>query len=206
MEKEQKIENLSLILPAFWQDLLDRFIQDASVKQLIFVQCTQESNARFLMFQKTDGQWTELLSCPAFIGKNGLGKTKEGDNKTPEGIFGLSTAFGIKDNPGSKIPYTRLHENLYWCGDDAYYNQMIDITENPHDCQGEHLIKCNPEYAYALFIDYNKEGILGKGSAIFLHCTGENPYTAGCVAISENNMKTVLIHAEEGSKICIFPA
>ena len=206
MAPEQKTENKTPSPSAFWEKLLDQFAQDTSVKQLIFVQCTRRSSARFLMYQKSEKQWTQLLSCPAFIGKNGLGKEKEGDYKTPEGIFGLPTAFGIKENPGSHIPYTKLHEHLYWCGDDAYYNRMIDITQKPHACQGEHLIECTPQYNYAMFIDYNQEGIPGKGSAIFLHCTGENPYTAGCVAISEKNMKTVLTHAEEGTKICIFPA
>lgn len=71
------------------------------------------------MYQKSGSYWTELLSCPAFVGKNGLGKTKEGDQKTPEGIFDLPVAFGIMDNPGSKIPYVKVNENLYWCGDDS---------------------------------------------------------------------------------------
>ena len=102
------------------------------------------------------------------------------------------------------MPYIQVNENLYWCGDDAYYNQLIDITEKPHSCEGEHLIDCAPQYHYAMFIDYNQEGIPGKGSAIFLHCTGKNPYTAGCVAVPEEVMKTIVQKADEGIKICIY--
>ncbi|MDD7219125.1 MAG: L,D-transpeptidase family protein [Blautia sp.] len=189
-----------------WQKLLEKFAGDPSVRQLIFVKCTSGSNADFIMYTKGNGNWKELLSCPAFIGKKGLGKEKEGDMKTPEGIYNLPIAFGIKDNPGTKIPYTKVNENLYWCGDDNYYNQLIDISQRPHKCLGEHLIECVPHYNYAMFIDYNKQDIFGKGSAIFLHCMGEKPYTAGCVAISEENMKAVLTHAGEGMKICIYPA
>lgn len=185
------------------QNLLTRYASDSATRQLIFVQCTGGSNAELKMYGKTDTGWDELLSCPAFIGKNGMGKAKEGDSKTPEGIFGLPIAFGIKDDPGAKIPYVKVNENLYWCGDEQYYNQLIDITEKPHACQGEHLIDYAPQYNYGMFIDYNKEGIYGEGSAIFLHCTGSKNYTAGCVAVSEKDMIKILQNAEEGTKICI---
>ena len=187
-----------------WQKLLSDYASDPAVSQLIFVQCTDGSNADLLMFQKTESHWEPLLSSPAFIGKNGLGKTKEGDYKTPIGVYGLPIVFGIKEDPGARMPYIQVNENLYWCGDDAYYNQLIDITEKPHSCEGEHLIDCAPQCHYAMFIDYNQEGIPGKGSAIFLHCTGKNPYTAGCVAVPEEVMKTIVQKADEGIKICIY--
>ena len=188
-----------------WDAILSEFASDPSVSQLIFVKCGAGSLAELFLYQKSASGWNLHLSCPAFIGQNGLGKEKEGDRKTPIGIFDLPVAFGINDDPGCKIPYVKVDANLYWCGDEAYYNQMIDITRMPHCCQGEHLIDCAPQYHYAMFISYNQEGIYGKGSAIFLHCTGENPYTAGCVAVSEEHMKNILQTVSPGSKICIYP-
>lgn len=61
-----------------WQKLLEKFAGDPSVRQLIFVKCTSGSNADFIMYTKGNGNWKELLSCPAFIGKKGLGKEKRG--------------------------------------------------------------------------------------------------------------------------------
>lgn len=188
-----------------WDKLLTRFAYDSSVPQLLFVKCTGGSSALLFLYEKSADRWTLRLSCPAFIGQNGPGKEKEGDRKTPVGIFDLPIAFGIMDDPGSRIPYVKVHDNLYWCGDEEHYNQLIDITQVPHNCQGEHLIDCTPEYHYAMFIAYNQEGTYGKGSAIFLHCTGKKNYTAGCVAISEEHMKIILQTAIPGIKICIYP-
>ena len=41
-------------------------------------------------------------------------------------------------------------------------------------------------------------------SAIFLHCTGSNPYTAGCIAVSQKNMLKIIRAAQPGAKICIY--
>lgn len=200
-------KNQTKNLPACsrWQQLLEKYRSDTATGQLIFVQYTGGSSADLTMLQKTDGGWETLLSCPAFVGENGIGKTREGDTKTPVGVFDLTLAFGIKDDPGTRIPYVKIHENLYWCDDEKYYNTLIDITEKPHDCQGEHLIDYAPQYNYGMVLDYNHECIYEEGSAIFLHCTGDKKYTAGCIAVDEESMLQILQRAEKGIKICIYP-
>lgn len=190
------------------KDTTGKYLNDDAVKQIITVQATDGSNAVVKLFEKTveNGKivWTQTLECPAFIGLEGLGKTKEGDNKTPIGDFGIITAFGIKENPGTSLPYIDADENTYCCGDNNFYNQMIDISEHPHDCSdGEHIIDYTPEYNYGIFIDYNKDGTPGLGSAIFLHCAGANTYTGGCIAVSENNMVTILKAADANARIII---
>ena len=190
------------------KDTTGKYLNDDSVKQIIAVQATEGSNAVIKLFEKTteNGKniWTETLECPGIIGLEGLGKTKEGDNKTPIGDFGITTAFGIKENPGTSIPYIEADENTYCCGDENFYNQMIDISEHPHDCSdGEHIIDYSPEYNYGIFIDYNKDGTPGLGSAIFFHCAGANTYTGGCIAVSEENMVTILKALEANARIII---
>ena len=189
-------------------DTTGKYLNDDAVRQIITVQAIDDHNARVKLFEKSveNGKniWTEILSCDGFIGKCGLGKTKEGDNMTPIGDFGFICAFGIKENPGTAIEYVDITENTYCCGDENFYNQLIDIGEHPHDCaDGEHLIEYSPEYNYGLFIDYNKEGTPGLGSAIFLHCTGTNPFTGGCIAVSEENMVTILRAVEPNARIII---
>ena len=51
-------------------------------------------------------------------------------------------------------------------------------------------------------VDYNPECIVGKGSAIFLHCKGKGA-TAGCISIPEENMVTVLQNLRSDAKIVI---
>ena len=190
------------------KDTTGKYLNDDSVKQIITVQATEGSNAVIKLFEKTveNGKtvWTETLDCSGFIGLEGLGKTKEGDNKTPVGDFGITTAFGIKANPGTALPYVDVDENTYCCGDENFYNQLIDISEHPHDCaDGEHLIDYSPEYNYGVFIDYNKEGTPGLGSAIFLHCAGANTYTGGCIAVSEENMLVLLKALDANARVII---
>lgn len=146
----------------------------------------------------SDGVWQTLVTTPGFIGKNGLGKTKEGDSMTPAGTFHFNAAFGIADDPGCAIPYTKVDDDSYWSGDareGMHYNEMVSIKDYPDlDTENsEHLIEYTRQYQYCLNIDYNKEGTPGLGSAIFLHCFGpKSPYTGGCVSVPENQMKAIM--------------
>lgn len=164
---------------------------------LVVAQVGEKTNAWISMHEKdADGNWQQIMTTPGFIGKNGLGKTKEGDNKTPVGTFHFNKAFGIATNPGCRLPYTQVDENIYWSGDANYkYNEMVNIKDFPalNKSDSEHLIEINPQYIYALNISYNESGAAGKGSAIFLHCFGNNkPWTGGCVAIPEAKMLFVM--------------
>lgn len=187
-----------------WKRLLIKYRKKKRVKQLIFVKHTGGSNAQVYLYNKTAEGWNCILECSAYVGRYGIGKRREGDNRTPAGIFSLTCGYGIKKNPGAKLPYIHLNKYLYWCGDREYYNRLIDIRKYPHSCHGEHLISHVPEYNYGMFLDYNKNCIYQKGSAIFLHCTGEKNYTGGCIAVKEAAMIKILRNVEEGARICIY--
>ncbi len=175
--------------------------------QVVLVEHSGGSNAVLSLHEKKDGAWQKLYECAAYVGKNGVGKEKEGDKKTPLGVYNLTTPFGIKDDPGAAMPYTKVTEYHYWCGDSSsqYYNKLMDerTCDRKHTSADEYLIDYVGEYNYAMFIDYNAAGVPHKGSCIFLHCTGKNKYTAGCVAIPEAAMKQVLQWARSGVKIMI---
>lgn len=188
-----------------WVTALDA-AKDA--KQLFVVAAYEKSSAWISMHEKdTDGNWKMLTSTPGFIGKEGLGKTKEGDLKTPVGTFGFNKAFGIDEDPGCAIPYTKVDEDTYWSGDiDANYNQMVSIKDFPNlnTDDSEHIVDYQYEYRYCLNISYNEEGTAGKGSAIFLHCFGDRkPRTGGCVAIPEEQMYFVMQHVSPDCVVVI---
>lgn len=188
-----------------WDQLLEKYRDDTETNQLVFVRYTGGSNATVQMYTKSGKKWKRILNCEGYVGSNGIGKTEEGDKKTPTGTFNLTQAFGIEDDPGAGTSYVKVNEYLYWCGDQPYYNRLVDIREHPHICHGEHLIDYAPHYNYGMFLDYNKKCTYGKGSAIFLHCTGSNPYTAGCIAVSQEDMIKIIKKAKKGTKICIYP-
>ena len=179
----------------------------SQTSQIVLVEHTSGSKAVLSVHEKLDGQWVELYRCDAYLGKNGIGKTKEGDKKTPAGTYNLTTPFGIKSDPGAKLPYTKVTKYHYWCGtsDSGYYNQLVDEREvdRKHTSSDEYLIEYKGVYNYGMFIDYNAAGEAGKGSCIFLHCTGSKKYTSGCVAIPESAMKKIIQWVGEGAKIVI---
>lgn len=178
--------------------------------QLFVVAAYEKTNAWVSMHEKDkDGNWQMIMTTPGFIGKNGLGKTKEGDGKTPVGTFGFNAAFGIADDPGCAIPYFKADENTYWSGDvreGMQYNKQVDIRDYPDldKENSEHIIDYTRQYQYCLNISYNAECKPDAGSAIFLHCLGPSkPYTGGCVAIPENQMKAVMQNVKPNCVVVI---
>ena len=145
-------------------------------------------------------KWKLILETEAIIGKNGLGKTKEGDGKTPVGVFRFTNVFGILDNPGSKMKYTKVDERHYWVDDSIskYYNQFISTGTMNQDWESaEHICEYEESYHYVLATSYNSECIPGAGSAVFLHCTSEDSKaTEGCIAVPEVYMKELVKRVE----------
>ena len=179
-----------------------------NASQILVVAGIGQTTACVSMHEKNSaGNWEQIMTTPGFIGKNGLEKTREGDGKTPSGIFHFNKAFGIEKNPGCAFDYVKIDKNLYWSGDASYkYNQLVDIREykNLNKDDSEHLIEMNSQYKYALNISYNEEGTVGKGSAIFLHCFDTfKPYTAGGVTIPEDKMIFVMKNVKKDCVVVI---
>ncbi len=172
-------------------------------EQLLIVAAFSEdaTDAWVSLHQKqSDGSWHMIMTSPGFIGKNGLGKTREGDGKTPVGVFRFNRAFGIADDPGCAIPYVKVDNDSYWSGDprEGYrYNELVSLKELPgldlDSGDSEHIVDYPYHYQYCLNISYNEEGTPGLGSAIFLHCLAPaKPFTGGCVSIPEDHMRFVM--------------
>lgn len=180
--------------------------------QLILVvgEGAESQRARVSFYQKgEDGSWAEEFSVDGFVGRNGSsGEKREGDEKTPTGIYSFTLAFGVKEDPGAKLPYHVIDENDYWVddGDSAYYNLLVNTGEVEKDWDSaEHLASIVPFYNYCLALDYNSERIPGKGSAVFLHCMEPDAVigTGGCVKIPEEQMKELVQTVDEDCRMII---
>ena len=189
----------------FYRDNLARYADSTAVKQIVFVMHHGEaSDAHVVMYCRDGRRWRETLRCEGYVGKNGIGKLREGDGKTPRGDFGIIQTFGLKPDPGTSLPYFQVEDSHWCCTDSVAYNRIIDIRDCPHQCEGEHLIKYDPAYNYSIFLDYNKDCVIGAGSAIFFHCKSRRARgTAGCVAVDEDDMAGILRTLDINARIII---
>ena len=191
-------------------DWVSRLDAARTADQIFIAAGTGDSTASVSMHEKAaDGRWMEILTTPGYIGQNGLFKTKEGDKKTPVGIYHFNRAFGIADDPGCAIPYHKVTDEDYWSCDQRekhHYNEMVSIREIPDldTKDSEHLIEYSCEYQYCLSISWNEERQAGRGSAIFLHCQGSSrPYTGGCIAIPRDKMITAMQNVKKDCVVII---
>lgn len=182
--------------------------QDA--QQLFVIAAHEKTTAWVSMHEKDEnGEWHMIMSTPGFIGKNGLGKTQEGDGMTPVGTFTFNRAFGIAPDPGCAIRYVQADEDTYWSGDvneGMHYNELVSLKDFPEldRDNSEHILDYPYEYQYCLNISYNADGTPNAGSAIFLHCLGDRkPRTGGCVAIPMDQMYFVMQHVSPDCVVVI---
>lgn len=159
--------------------------------------------------QEPSFTWKTVFNTNSTLGRRGIGKEAEGDEKTPRGFYTLDIAFGTEPDPGNfKVPYLQVHDGHYWVGDSEspYYNQLVDIRQTGdvfNKQASEHLSTiAGIGYHYCMSVGYNKECTPYKGSAIFLHCI-EGPVTAGCIAIPKEDMVTLLENIQQPAYILI---
>ena len=141
------------------------------------------------------------------IGKNGkTSKKREGDQKTPKGIFSLGSLFYRKDRIKNvqttlkKKPITRI---MGWCDDakSSNYNKLININDKERH---ERLFKKDNSYDLIIPINYNtKKPKKNKGSAIFIHLTNNYKKTLGCVALKKKDLLILLKLINKNTKIKI---
>ena len=177
-------------------------------EQLIVVAGIGKTTAVITMHEKNkDGEWEQIISTPGFIGEDGLGEANINDCYTPVGTFTIDKAFGVADDPGCQMEYTKVNEDYYWSGDPEHnFNELVNIKDVPDlDTKNSERITDYPcPYYYVLNMGYNSECIEDKGYAFFFHCFDvADTYTGGCVSVPESIMVFVMQHIKPGCRITI---
>jgi D-alanyl-D-alanine dipeptidase len=139
---------------------------------------------------------------------------KEGDGRSPAGVFALGTAFGDSSQPlpGLKTPYLQLTPSIE-CVDDSsskYYNRVVDrSTVVPDWNSSEHMRNVGEAYRWGIIVGHNsgdmnsdaKPPVPGGGSCVFLHIWGSSTRgTAGCTAMPQNQLETLLTWLDPARK------
>ena len=129
--------------------------------------------------------------APAFI-------KKEGDGKSPVGIFSLGPVFSYHPLQDLKMPFKKIDTSDI-CVDDthsAFYNTWVNTDTASHKDWNsfEHMKQNDDSYEYGVWVKYNSDKIFsGDGSCIFLHVWGSNTTpTSGCTAMEKQNMITLI--------------
>ena len=167
------------------------------VSQIIIVKPSEGIHATVIACQKDKGQWQKVFkrSASAVMGRNGVvtsDKKHEGDLKTPAGIFPIGDTFGT-------APLAVKMDYKYITQEDKY----IDDSSSPDyntwvygETNAKHYEQMSIKvYRLGAVIHYNKHPTKpDAGSAIFMHIwKNESTPTAGCIAMSEENLLNILL-------------
>ncbi|HEY3862387.1 MAG TPA: L,D-transpeptidase family protein [Verrucomicrobiae bacterium] len=169
-------------------------------------------------FSRTEQGWQQtgsLVPVKVVVGRAGLGwglgmtnppvsddpQKKEGDGRSPAGVFPLTYAFGYAapaDVPEIKLPYIQCTKSVE-CVDDpnsAYYNIIKDrnTVANPDWKSSEKMLMDDGEYKLGIFVAHNSSpAVPGAGSCVFMHVWKAPGHpTSGCTAMRLGDLETLL--------------
>ena len=189
----------------------------ASNNQVVFVTAPDWNaiQGSMQLYQRASDRdaWKLITQFAVTLGRNGMAVDKqsmlpkpvsavikrEGDGKSPAGIFGLGPVFSYHSLEHLKMPFKKV-DTTDICVDDvrsAAYNTLVHTDTATHKDWNsfEHMKLSDDEYEYGVWVKYNSDKIFaGNGSCIFLHVwLGSSSPTAGCTAMEKQNILT-LIH------------
>jgi L,D-peptidoglycan transpeptidase YkuD (ErfK/YbiS/YcfS/YnhG family) len=141
-----------------------------------------DADASVVLYTKSGSIWKKTRSWEGHNGKKGWTTDhREGDKRSPVGVFTLSDAGGVLADPGAKLPYSRSAS-----------------FQAPHYWAKSHW----HDFDYVIAIDYNRvrgtspidptrpEG-QSKGGSIWLHMD-HGSGTSACVSLSKSGMEYLL--------------
>jgi L,D-peptidoglycan transpeptidase YkuD (ErfK/YbiS/YcfS/YnhG family) len=166
----------------------------------------------------TDGwlRWglgESAVQVPCVLGRSGViaaADKREGDGCSPLGIWPIRAVLWRSDRgpkPETAFEVSPIGQNDGWCDavGDPNYNRPV---QHPYPASAEHLWREDAAYDIIVILGHNDDPVVdGMGSAIFMHCfkPATTP-TAGCVALSDADLRRLLAVAKPGDAVAIIQA
>lgn len=174
------------------------------------------SNVTLCLYQKSGATWKPVSEpWKARLGKSGLvwGKglhpvpagvvtKKEGDNRSPAGVFAIGGAWGydasIRKN--SALPYRQVTARDLWVEDPAspQYNRNVILDHNPATPweKKQQMKQDDAAHSLKLFIAHNAPPKVtpNAGSSIFFHIWRRDgaASTAGCTTMEKPKLQWLI--------------
>jgi L,D-peptidoglycan transpeptidase YkuD (ErfK/YbiS/YcfS/YnhG family) len=196
----------------------------AGARQLVLV-TTEDWNASrgtLRVYERAAaGDWRGQDAFPVTIGRNGSAwgiglhpdqpgpRKREGDGRSPAGVFAIGTAFGYASSATTGLAYAPMHEG-HWCIDDdasPLYNRIVDahdvgataVAGSTEPMRRDLHAHGDMRYALGFVIEHNPRGERGAGSCIFAHVWRGADTTAGCTAMEATAMERLLASLRAGA-------
>jgi D-alanyl-D-alanine dipeptidase len=123
-------------------------------------------------------------------------RKREGDGRSPAGIFTLDTAFGFAPADSVRwvhLPYLPLTANTECVDDTAstHYNAVVERNAVAHvDWQSSEHMRQVMQYRLGIIVGYNSAPpVKARGSCIFFHIWGgPRSTTVGCTALDATEL------------------
>jgi len=125
---------------------------------------------------------------------------REGDGRSPAGVFPLDTTFGFAPRDSMtwlRTPYAPLTPESDCVDDTAsvHYNTVVprNLVPRVDWASAEHMRRID-QYRIGVIVGYNASPVVrGRGSCIFLHIwEGPRSTTAGCTAFDATYLQQVM--------------
>ena len=169
-------------------------------------------------YQRDDGgAWHEVGAArPVVIGKSGAAwgiglnpaqhdgpQKREGDGRSPAGVFRIGTAFGYAAHADTALPYLALTATD-WCMDVSgmpLYNRIADTAKvgatalkgASEPMRRDLHANGDQRYRMGFVIEQNPRNVPQAGSCIFAHLwKSPTDATAGCTAMTPAVMQSLL--------------
>jgi L,D-peptidoglycan transpeptidase YkuD (ErfK/YbiS/YcfS/YnhG family) len=128
---------------------------------------------------------------------------REGDGRSPAGVFAIGTAFGYADSASTGLPYLALNADEYCVevSGSPLYNRIVDAREvgsaavagSTEPMRRDLQANGDDAYKIGFVIEHNPRGEAGAGSCIFAHLwKSADSSTSGCTAMTEAAMRMLL--------------
>lgn len=203
---------MALLLPCGLVEWGKKGIFDTCQQLVVVVSPKKNSvNARLYKFEKIGKKWQQVGEPHAVnLGARGLAwgrglhrahpglQKKEGDKRSPAGIFRFGAAFGYAtaDATTFKLPYMAITGSQI-CVEDSdsrHYNQLVDTTQVQKDWESrESMLRKDEQYKWGIFVKHNLPAKSKGGSCIFFHLwRAPGSGTLGCTAMAEENLLSLM--------------